>query len=244
MNRLTTLGVLLVALLTGGGCGSTKTDPGTPPKATPVQTTAASLSPTPAPMPVATESPSTPWTVTTDTDKLTDKKLLTAATTSTGGDASQVYELTVKCDGASEPEVTVATFDRTNTTAGERLGRGIPWTHFASGATSWVASFRYRIDSGTVGGGMLWQTYNNAGSTTAVFRPPLTSAQVVAQWEGTAAQRAESQAEVKSQSTLPQTRLVVADLFPGETVEFLFNNLTAEQRTAMQTMCFPPPPEK
>jgi hypothetical protein len=37
----------------------------------------------------------------------------------------------------------------------------------------------------------------------------------------------------------PLARVVIADVFPDEAIEFPFETLTADQRTAMQTMCFP-----
>lgn len=215
MNRLTTLGVLLVTLL------------------------------------LPTHAVAQTWTVRTTTDKLTDKKVLTATIRgATTEHPTLNYELTLKCDAGRSVNVTISTFDGAKP-------RPIPWnvTRTASGGQvhtystdpvivreSVTQSVRYRIDSGAVANGTLVQSHANAGTLSSdIFNTDtrrinsngaLSGAQeqFLARLQGALAGNV-------AVLTMPTARLIIADLFPGETVEFSFNTLTADQRGAMQNGC-------
>jgi hypothetical protein len=159
MNRLTAIGVLWVALL--------------------LQTTrSVAQTTTPEMMKI--------WNMTLDTDKLTDKKMLTSIATVRVSDASPFfYQFTMKCDGLLQ-SINISTFE------GSSNPRPIPWqatvTQTQSGGQVHTFSadpvivrehatvtkpFRYRIDSDNINGDTLIQRYGNAGQTTSMFTGPI-----------------------------------------------------------------------
>lgn len=103
-----------------------------------------------------------PWTVKVETDKMTDKKVLTAAVVGVG-DKGHLYELRIICRDR-EMTSTVATFDATGN------GLDIGWTD--SYSTLWL-NIGLRMDNSPVIGQQLTQAgYSNLGSFHAVFGTP------------------------------------------------------------------------
>jgi hypothetical protein len=136
------------------------------------------------------QTPSSPWTVTVNTDKMTDNKVLTASILAANGEhPSLKYELALSCDGSSV-NVTLTTFNGTQP-------RPIPWnvTRTASGGRvhtyetdpiivrdSVTKSFRYRIDGGAVGSGEVVQQHTNGGrisSAALLFDAPISGPTMV-----------------------------------------------------------------
>lgn len=163
----------------------------------------------------------TEWGMSIDTDKMTDRKTLIAtASTQVSDVRSPAYQLELRCDGKVQ-QVSIATFDATG------AGRDISWQTETfsperarslgvltlSAVTVSSVGFRYRVDDAPAQRAVLaQQRYANAGTSRIL------------------------------PDALPSKRLLVADIFPDETVEFSFTALTQGERDAIQKMCFPASP--
>jgi hypothetical protein len=191
--------------------------------------------------------PASAWQLSVDEDKLTDKKVVTASVRGSSS-STRIYELTLRCDGSGPwPDATIATFNLSNDT--EQHGRVISWNTRTpvsdflqrQGVTITVKDVRVRIDGGDVYGATLTRTYDNAGSSSSLFASHLKVENVASPASDSASTGTSPAPQLQTSvahPTLPVSRLVVADIFPDETVEFPFNSLTADQRSTLQTMCF------
>jgi TonB family protein len=163
------------------------------------------------------------WNVRSDLDLLTDTQTVVAVVAaSPTNDQRYVYELTLRCDGSTR-QVHVSTFEVVQT--GDLIPRQIPWrVEFmqvvgAAGAVSSV-DLRVRVDGGDVQRAAIRGTHGNQGEISAV--------------SGTS-RNAFSESKMP---TMPTTRLVVADVFPNEQVEFRFDSMSAAERAAVGALCF------
>ena len=221
---------LLVASCGGGSSQVGNTNPAQKPQTPAVEaaktpaTEPASTSATAEPAkPTATEP--APWTLDVQTDKLTDRKTLTAtASVRLAPGSPFVYQLALKCDG-TQRQVTMATFDSTYAPSVPMAPRAIPFKFDTllpgTGKPTTFAAFRSRIDDGKVGDYELIPVSANVGQVRFPF-----TVSVIDFFSG-------------ENEKVPTTRLVVGDLFPGEQVEFPFSALKPEERDTIQTMCFP-----
>jgi len=187
--------------------------------------------------PVASDSPPTAaaasWVLKTDVDRLTDRETLTASSTVPLSEESPyLYKLTLKCDGTSR-QVTVATFERLDLSDGATLPRAIEFDTDVreTGSAQYVegvrvpnvaavsfAWFKSRVDEQEPETYQLVPVLDNVGKVVH----PLSRA--LGDFFG---------------NSLPENRLVIANVFPDEQVEFRFDQMTEPERMALQGSCFP-----
>lgn len=168
-----------------------------------------------------------PWTITTETDPLTDKTVFTAVVSS----ASDVgtYELTLTCDGANRT-VSLSTYTPSKeeraipfeTSEPSRIDGGS--AHTPTRGAVQRRPFHCRIDDEVLSTAHLEPAGNsNIGRVMTVSAdamvPPLAGS-------------------VDIFNRIPAKRLIITDVFPDEHVQFAFAALTGEQRNQMQAMCF------
>jgi hypothetical protein len=186
-------------------------------------------------LPTAAQS-QTRWTITTEKDKLTDAQVLTTVARATT-DNGNIYELTLKCDAVGKRENTVSTF----TARGE--GRAILWTTLVAdgpthtenlGRREYIPQSADHTAAIQLGGsGVLQGTHT---------RIRMDSGEVV---DGPFIPKDFSNVGAfGALNVLPTTRLLIADLFPDETVEFQFSALSAAQRAVLTRMCIDLPAQK
>lgn len=168
---------------------------------------------------------SSPWTFSVTTDKLTDKQIVTA-TVSASTPSLYNYSLEFKCDG--EPRIEISSFDKAakpRPMPFDQTSRVVDRAPFTGGRwipgygpvpnyqtlTDTSLNFRYRIDDDTPDNGSLGGgKYSNAGEMAWPY----------------------------DRLEVPTTRLIIADVFPDETVEFPFTNLPLDQRNILNRKCF------
>ena len=185
MNRLMTFGVFVLALLPAACTKS----PSVPPSS--VQSGAAQSPSTQSPsaQSESAQVPASPWSLKSETDKLTDKNTLIAAVTARVSDTSSpAYQLEFKCDG-QHSAVTLAAFD----SAGQP--RPIGWDSYykiesifgsfgtrfiplnsardsSGGVLTSAVGFSHRIDNLPAQSSILEKDrYVNAGVSAGVFVP-------------------------------------------------------------------------
>jgi protein TonB len=104
-------------------------------------------------------------------------------------------------------------------------------------------SFRYRVDGATASASVLTRVSDNVAHLlpTDIFIPVPpridSGGALSSEQERALARLANATSNNPVTPTLPKARLIVADIYPGETVEFLFSTLTPEGRAAIQKMC-------
>jgi len=206
---------------------------------------------------------SSAWSVSTQIDKLTDRETLKAVTRAVVPDNIRLqYELTLRCDGQTR----VAHLGVFEDIGAGVVPRMLPFETRVSGdSVIALKRFSFRHDSGAVQSGTLvgghGQDANTAawGEWTVTFQDE--SARISSWNTSVANARAGKVAYIDAHtgagrttpwatllqlrpdiSTVPPTRLVVADVFPNETVEFSFSTLTSAERGAIESACFPPLP--
>jgi hypothetical protein len=211
---------------------------------------------------IATNSTaSSAWSVSSQVDKLTDRETLKAVTRAAVEDNPKlVYELTLRCDQQTRA-TSLAMFEDQG--FGVLAPRMLPFeTRVTGDSMGEYKKFSFRHDSGAVQSGMLMGREGPDANTaawdelTVTFR--VESARI-ASWNTTVANaRAGKVAYVDAHTgagrstswadllllrphvlTMPLTRLVVADVFPNETVEFSFSTLTSTERGVIESACFP-----
>jgi TonB family protein len=207
------------------------------------------------------------WSITQNEDKLTDRTMLTAtATAHAGENAAHIYQLTVKCDGEPR-EFALSTWSTSGGFLSKMNGRPMAWQTrvvqsggqvtsrnsitnaplaYAPIVESEVADpirFRYRIDNATASSSILTRVSENVADLHPVDvfippPPPMDSGGALSSDQERALARLAAVTRGDSLTmTLPKTRLLFADVFPGETVEFSFSALRPEERSALQKMC-------
>jgi len=178
------------------------------------------------------------WGMTLNVDKLTDQKVFTAtATAHVSGPSSPSYQLILRCVVGKDRDVSLATFDDADeprvipfVTDIEETGAA----HYEAGiripqiVVSISRAIRYRMDSRPAERAQLVspEEYSNVGRIVLGYSA---GANLFANLLGI---------DMFSKSGLPTTRLIVADVFPDETVEFSFSTLTPDARSAIQKACF------
>lgn len=191
-------------------------------------------------------SPTT-WNIDVSTDKLTDEKVLVATAQATVEGASSVYQLELRCSQGNVTDLLLSTFRAANDTL-----RPIQWDMSLSPKFGeLVRAYRYRIDDWGADVALLKHTrYQNAGLLSRELRPSnqrTTWSPLLRRFN------ADDEANLRHNfgalvtpdmvavqtifGTLPKTRLLIADVFPDETVEFRFDSLLAGYRATIQNMC-------
>ena len=190
---------------------------------------------TPGVTPSAGAAAAPRWSVATAVDKLTDKQTVRAVYTARLSDDSPfLYQVAVRCDGTSR-HISVTALEGVGSS--EPVPRPIAFEMQSvnpdnpTAALQSVREFRFRVDDATPKKALLRE--QDAAFHTGVW----------GQGSGELVDGIKSLAEAMrgfaELQSLPLRRLAVADIFPGETVEFPFDGLTADDRVALQTTCFP-----
>jgi len=210
-----------------------------------------------------TTASSSPWSVSAQVDKLTDRETVKAVIRAVVSDNPKLlYELTLRCDESTRV-ASLAAFEDVGLGV---LPRMLPLeTRVTGDSIVQYKEFSFRHDSGAAQRGMLVGGHGQDANTaawnelTVTFR--VESARIDS-WNTTVAEaRAGKVAYIDAHTgagrstswasllqlrphvlTMPSARLVVADVFPNETVEFSFSTLTATERGAVESACFPPSP--
>jgi len=207
------------------------------------------------------------WSTTLDVDKLTDKRVFTVtATAHADENPAHIYQLTITCDGGPR-NVTLSAWSTTGAPAGKMNARPIEWesrivtaggnvttrdaktgaphafSPVVQNEVSVPKAIRFRIDSAAVAVSRLERASDNVGLlslsdlfTTDAPRVDSSGALTAQQERALGRLQALSSGDALT-ATLPKARLLVADVFPNETVEFRFDVLTPDARSALRKMC-------
>jgi hypothetical protein len=155
----------------------------------------------------ATPQQSKVWTnITLDTDKATNRAILSMTATIPVAGSSDFYQFTMKCAAPRPGDAgTLQSIDISTFSAGSRP-RTVPWLIDRYDHTS--KAFQYRIDNGELRAAVLNGLYANSGRARTLFV-----------------------------TSIPKTRLVIANIFDDETVEVVFDVLAPDTRTMIEDMC-------
>lgn len=155
------------------------------------------------------------WSVETGKDPLTDALKVTAKTrVRLSPQLPHFYELTITCS-VGEKRISIQTLDSSGPNTSAMTPRRMRLAQPTAPPFVLTLQFRYRIDNETASTATLHQAYTGSPSTGI--------------WGGL---------NEENLSRLPTDRLVIADVFPDETVEFSFARLASSDRAALQETCF------
>jgi TonB family protein len=203
------------------------------------------------------------WRMKLDVDKLTDQQVLTAtATVLESPNSPHVYQLTLRCAG-TDTQMNLSTWDTRDAPVGMMNPRPMLWqtqvrqtggpkfspgginqsTPIVQREVALPKSFRYRIDSANATSSTLSQVADNIGRVqmTDIFNVDPhqidSGGALSSEQERALARFSDALSGVSPTLMLPTTRLLIADVFPDETVEFPFSTLTSDDRSTMGKMC-------
>src|SRR5581483_4616808 len=193
------------------------------------------------------------WDVKNETDRLTDKRAVTATLTVKESPSSQhVYRLSLRCAG-DDRTLVLSTWDLDRAAVGTISPRLIDWQSrvvqsvvnqtVVERETFVPRPFRYRIDSLPVtSASASYVSPNSAELSLAIFEASQrridSSGTLTAEQERALARLQDSIEGKDAAYRLPSSRLIVADVFINETVEFSFRDgLTQQNRNDIENAC-------
>lgn len=178
------------------------------------------------------------WQVESTVDPFTDQRRLVATRQQPlPGHELHVYELVLSC-GATGRKMEIRTFMDANESSDILTPRTVPMTRSTNWTTDSVAdsgvfAFR-RDDSAPQQGAFIAPDYPNVVLLDAVFPAPADETEAFSQ------ALLGSVLNVGSilNEAMPRSRLVIAGLFPDETVEFRFDDIQLNDRNMLATQCW------
>jgi TonB family protein len=172
------------------------------------------------------------WSVETTMEEISARQMVTARSRMRPAkDSPYIYELTLSCSDTRVLVMTLCTF-QANASTSAIVPRPIMSARFAEYADEDPPVLRHVLEVRFMIDGKSPQTalFETQGSNRAVWRSPR---------DIRGMRHSVAAAFYREFSALPSERLVLADVFPGEAVEFTFAALTDDQRRALRTTCFP-----